>query len=76
MVGDLPWDRDGAAMLMAGSWTQRALRHSRLLRWSLNVAEELCAHLPQQLAPRPSGDAHALTTPPVSGVVAERTATR
>lgn len=76
VVGELPWDREGAAMLMAGSWTERALRHSRLLRWSLNVAEELCAHLPQQLAPRPSGDAHALPTPPVSGAVAERTATR
>jgi hypothetical protein len=47
VVGDLPWDREAAAMLMSATWSQRALRHSRLLRWSLNVAETLCSLLDQ-----------------------------
>jgi hypothetical protein len=77
VAGELPWDREGAAMLMSGSWTERALRHSRLLRWSLNVAEELCTRLPQQSAPPPSVDSlPAAGVPPPYGLDAERTAIR
>jgi hypothetical protein len=53
VAGELPWDREGAAMLMSGSWTQRGLRHSRLLRWARNVAEDLCCRLGQ--IPLPAG---------------------
>jgi hypothetical protein len=65
VAGELPWDQEGAAMLMSGSWTQRALRHSRLLRWACNVAEDLCARLeqmPPPAAPRglPAADSVSL----------------
>jgi hypothetical protein len=43
VVGRLPWDPDGAGLLMSGSWTERGLRRSQLLRWSVNVAEKLRA---------------------------------
>jgi MinD-like ATPase involved in chromosome partitioning or flagellar assembly len=41
VVGHLPWDRDGAELLMSGHWTDRALRRSSLLRWSVNISETL-----------------------------------
>ncbi|MGH9124377.1 MAG: hypothetical protein ACRDZ8_06580 [Acidimicrobiales bacterium] len=76
VVGELPWDPEGAGMLMSGSWTGRALRHSRLLRWSLNVAEELCARL-AHFPPSPGGPDVAVATPePASGGVAPGMAVR
>jgi hypothetical protein len=51
-------------MLMAGRWSERALRHCRLLRWSVNAAEALVAVLTSFT---PTDRAAAVSTPTSGG---------